>query len=159
MDVFLSDLDDLIRPYPFQVFNANRVAGWEHLYHAAINAIKAHQTCSMISNSISIEVILYASCQDQIFKAFRIMGIRPGLDRVALVIFASNRDEALDAYRMAELRIGARDDSVMKITDRKFEELVRVFGVTEEELVSLNDVRRESLRDIIIEKGALLATL
>jgi len=159
IDDFLSELEDLIGACPFQVFNANRVAGWKHLYHASINAVYAHQTSEMISNSIDIETLLYASCQDQIFRAFRKLGINPGLERVALIIFAGNRGEALEAYSRAELRIGRADDSVMNITDEKFSELKQVYDVTEEELSVMSGGKKEALRNIIIEKGALLITL
>ena len=77
-DVQFNDIDELIgkvrkvsSDHPFQLFNAEKVAGWKHLYFAAINAVKTFETGSAISKSLDVEIMLYAACLDQISKAFR----------------------------------------------------------------------------------------
>ena len=67
-EVDVSDVDELLRrlgeavsPHVFQVFDADRVAGWEHLFFSAVNAVKAFQAGAAVSKSLAVEVLLYAS--------------------------------------------------------------------------------------------------
>ncbi len=140
----------------FQLFDADRVAGWEHIYFASVNAVKAFETEAAVSKSLAIEVLLYASCQDQITVAFSILGISPNTDRVALLVMGESVSEAEHAFKKASKLIGNEDDSVLLVDNEKFDELKRVYSISDLELEAVAGSREEALARLIIERGALL---
>jgi len=140
----------------FQLFDAEKVAGWRHLFHAAVNAVHATRRGSAVSNSVEVESILYASCQDQISKAFTLIGLNPQVKNVAVLVISEDPSEAESlAVEIAE-RLGSPDDGVMDVTPEKFERLKDVFEVGDETLVAVGGDPYEALTSLIVEKGALL---
>ncbi len=75
VDELLNRLSRATSPAIFQIFDAARIAGWRHLYMAAVNAVGAFESGSPISRGLGIEVLLYASCQDQISRALDVVGV------------------------------------------------------------------------------------
>jgi KEOPS complex subunit Cgi121 len=156
VDFFLSKIRNLIGNLIFQVFDADLVAGWRHLFFSAVNAVKAFETGAAVSRNLSIEALLYASCQDQISKAFEVMGVKPTTKRVALMVFADSQKEAKMAIKRTFLAISEPDNSVLEIDDGKLNRIMNVFGISELELEAVGGSREEALSMIMIEKGALL---
>jgi tRNA threonylcarbamoyladenosine modification (KEOPS) complex Cgi121 subunit len=59
---------DLPLEVEVQVFDADIVASWQHLYFAALNALVAFKNGRNLSKSLAVETVLYASGQRQIKK-------------------------------------------------------------------------------------------
>ena len=156
VDRLLDSLEGAVSPQLFQVFDADRVAGWEHLYFAAVNAVKAFEAGSAVSKSLAIEVLLYASCQDQIKRAFKILGLSPSTEQVALLVMADGAEEAERAFERASGLIGTEDDTVLLVDDEKFEKQRRVYSVSDLELEAVGGPRNAALTSLLIERGALL---
>ena len=156
VDILLDRVGAEVSPYIFQLFDADRVAGWEHLYFASVNAVKAFETGSAVSKSLAIEVLLYASCQDQIAEAFTILGISSTTERVALLVMAEGVSEVEHAFNRASRLLGSDDDSVLHVNDEKFEELKQVYSVSDLELEAVSGTREEALTRLLMERGALL---
>lgn len=162
-DVDVSDVDELLRsvgeaasPHVFQVFEADRVAGWEHLFFSAVNAVKAFQAGAAVSKSLAVEVLLYASCQDQISQAFSIMGISPSTRRAALLLMGEPCEAVNQGFERASGLLGAPDDSVLGVDDKKYDELRRIFSISDLELEAVGGQMEDALLSLIIERGALL---
>ena len=161
----VADVDKLIEllsaeasPHAFQVFDADRVAGWRHLFFAALNAVKAFRDGYNVSKSLGIEVLVYASCQRQIREAFRIVGVRPGCSRMALVTLSEKRRGCLEAYRRCARLLGAEDDSVLEVSGEKLEVIKEVYGVTPQEMESrCGEAPGEAVSWLIVERMALLS--
>lgn len=156
VDSLLDRVGAEVSPYVFQLFDADHVAGWEHLYFASVNAVKAFETGSAVSKSLAIEVLLYASCQDQIVEAFTILGISSTTERVALLVMAEGVSEVEYAFKRASRLLGSEDDSVLHVNDEKFEKLKQVYSVLDLELEAVSGTREEALTRLLIERGALL---
>ena len=156
VDEVLSQVEEAVKPSIFQLFDADKVGGWKHLFFAAVNAVKAFETGVGVSKSLAIEVLLYASCQDQISQAFDIIGISPSSRRLALIVLAQHRGDAVNSFKMASKILGTEDDSVLVINEEKYERLKRTFGITETELAAVGSPREEALSAILVERGALL---
>jgi tRNA threonylcarbamoyladenosine modification (KEOPS) complex Cgi121 subunit len=145
-----------------QFFDAKAIASQQHLYFAALNALKAFEKNLNISNSLSIEVLLYASAQRQIRKAVGMLGIKPHSSQVAVLVIAETKretDKALEAA--SKLISGERDDNVLELTEEKFEGVKTLFGVSDLEVeakLRKEGLKREALVDLVIEHVALLAT-
>ena len=146
-----------------QFFDAKLVAGWQHLYFAALNAVNAFKNKLNISNNLSIEILLYASAQRQITEAVKLIGVHPNSCKVAVVIVANTRSEASSLLSIisALLTGSIRDDALLELTDDKVEGIERLFEISDIELeakVEKEDGMKEALTDLVIEHVALLVT-
>jgi KEOPS complex subunit Cgi121 len=145
-----------------QFFNAERVAGPQHLYFAALNALNAFEKRTNISNSLTVETLLYASAQRQIKKAVEMLGIKQNSSEVAVLIIAKNRQENdACASLIASLIPGERDDSVLELTDKKMKLIKNLFRISNLEFeakLKREGLEKEALTDLVIEYTALLVT-
>jgi tRNA threonylcarbamoyladenosine modification (KEOPS) complex Cgi121 subunit len=162
-EVSVADVDDLlssvrgaVKPALFQLFDADSVAGWRHLFYAAVNAVKAFDGETAVSRSLEMEVLLYASCQDQISQAFEVIGISRATERVGLVVLSKDAGEAGEAFVRISGVLGRADDSVLEMDEAKFEGIKSVFGVSDIELEAVGGPRIEALTWLVVERGALL---
>jgi tRNA threonylcarbamoyladenosine modification (KEOPS) complex Cgi121 subunit len=156
VDELLSSLSRATSPAVFQIFDAKRIAGWSHLYMAAVNAVGAFESGTTISRGLGIEVLLYASCQDQISRALDVVGVGPGTEKLALVVLRDGPGEAEAAFEKAADILGEVDDSVLGLDETKFREIAEVFGVSENALEAVGGERDKALTSLLVEKGALL---
>ena len=143
----------------FQLFNADMVAGERHLYYAAVNAVGAQSGGYAISRNLDVETLLYASCQDQISKALRLMGVKHDTRRVAVLVFSDNVNEAKTFAEKIVDNIGEQDDGVLEISPDKYESLKKAFGIIEETIKTVGSEPYDALTSLIIEKGALMPIL
>jgi KEOPS complex subunit Cgi121 len=145
-----------------QIFDANLIAGWEHLYFATVNALNASKSKLNISNSLAMETLLYASAQRQIDKAIDLLGIKGDSSQTAVLVIAKTLKEANSALEtVSRLVSGERDDSILDLTDRKIEGIRKLFDISDLELESKlkrKGLEKEALVDLVIEHMALLAT-
>jgi tRNA threonylcarbamoyladenosine modification (KEOPS) complex Cgi121 subunit len=162
-DVIIDDVDKIlalvgatVSPNIFQLFNADRIGGWEHIYFAAVNAVNAFETELAISKSLAIEVLVYASCQSQISAAFDILGISTFSERIALLVMAENTYDAERALNQASRLLGTKDDSVLDMSDKKFEELKQAYSITDLELETVERITDNAITHLLIERGSLL---
>ena len=156
VDELLSSLSRATSPAVFQIFDATRIAGWRHLYMAAVNVVGAFESGSPISRGLGIEVLLYASCQDQISRALDVVGVGPETEKLALIVLKEGSGEAEAAFAQAADILGEADDSVLMLDEIKFREIAKVFGVSENALEAVGGERDKALTSLLVEKGALL---
>jgi tRNA threonylcarbamoyladenosine modification (KEOPS) complex Cgi121 subunit len=156
LEAFLSRLGKTAEPAVFQVFDAGMVAGWRHLFFAAVNAVRSYESGSTISRSLGIEAFLHASCQDQISRAFEFMGVSEDSERVALLVLAEDPGAAEEAYEKVASLLGKEDDSVLEVSGEKFASIVEAFGISHAELEAVGGPLEEALGRAIVERGALL---
>jgi len=157
VDELLSSLSKATSPAVFQIFDSTRIAGWMHLYMAAVNAVGAFESGSPISRGLGIEVLLYASCQNQISRALDVVGVYPDTEKLALVVLRDSHDEAEATFKRAADILGEADDSVLELDEIKLREITKVFGVSERELEAVGGKRDNALTSLLVEKGALLS--
>jgi len=74
-----------------QLLKAKLIAGPEHLRFAARNALYSFRSKSPRSKSLAVEFLLYVSCQRQISKAIRLLGVEPTDRQVLLVALSESR--------------------------------------------------------------------
>ena len=159
---FLEHVRREVREAHVQFFDAKLIAGQQHLYFAALNALKAFERKSTISSSLAIEALLYASAQRQIRKAVDMLGIKEDSPQVAVLIMAEDRQGIDDCLKVvSRLMSGERDDGVLGLTDEKIKDIKKLFGVSDLEIeakLRRKGLEREALVDLVIEHVALLAT-
>ena len=70
-----------------QFMNGLLIADDIHLLSAAQNAVNALSGKYMLSRSLDVELLVYASAQRQIGKAIDELGVYDGRDHIAAVLF------------------------------------------------------------------------
>ena len=157
---FLKKVKGLKLNVTVQFFDARYVAGWEHLFFATLNALKSFESQRNISNRLEIEVLLYASTQNQIEKAIRMVGLKPESEDVAVLMISDSKGSLLSSLKKIEgLLGGVRDDSVISMTHEKTRFIREAFGVSdvEFEVLCRSKSEEEALKSLIIEHMAMLS--
>ena len=145
-----------------QFFDVRFVAGYEHLYFAVLNALTAFKNGLSISKNLAIEILLYAAAERQIRNAVQLLGVREDTAKVAVVVLAESKDEVVKALdKVSSIIQAEEDESILEIDDEKFETIRKLFNVSDLELeakLERKDLEKEALKDLIIERVALLVT-
>ncbi|MGZ7160461.1 MAG: KEOPS complex subunit Cgi121, partial [Methanobacterium sp.] len=127
-----------------QLLNADGIAGYEHILHATLHAIKAFERNENIANDLGIEICVRASAQRQISKALQILGIKKDEMNICAVAVDCNTD----ILNELEDILDKRDDEVLN-PDQKT--LKKIYDISDEELENSG-----SIENIMIEKTSLL---
>ncbi|MEM3797370.1 MAG: KEOPS complex subunit Cgi121 [Candidatus Bathyarchaeia archaeon] len=161
-NLFLKEARGLIgENVEVQFFNAKHVASWQHLYFAALNALKAFENKKNISKSLVLEVLLYASAQRQIRKATEFLGIRENTKEIAVLAIVESADQVEKALEaISKIVKGKRDDVVLELSQDKIVGIRKVFRISNAEIEAMTDGKtlERALIDLVIERIALLAT-
>jgi|GEM_PF-588873 len=148
-----------------QVVDSDIVAGKSHLEHAAVKAIQSWEK-DPISNSLSMEVLLFSTGERQIENALDKGGVKKkkGMGEEC----RKKGKEAKDDLGMAFVLIGnigwsdvldeldceiEIDEEVLKYTPEKEKRVREVFGIGEKEVEA---VGREKIPLIVLERVTLL---
>ena len=146
----------------FQLFDADLVATWEHLYFAVLNALMNLKGPLGISKSIAVETVLYASAQRQIRKAIEFMGLKPDSKNAAITVVCNHEESIEAAIKAASELLGAQsDDSVLELSEEKVNRIRKAFKISDAELdasKSRGANKEQALVDLIVERVALLST-
>ena len=140
-----------------QVLDAEVVYGEKHLLSAGEHAIRAMKQKRNSTNSLAMEILLYASGERQIKLGIQKMGVKKGASVVAFVMIDKLRDiseangnisnEEVETF-LKTLKF-RRDD---KVLEGDIDTLQR-FGITEQEI---NTVTSEKHGHLILEKVAMV---
>ena len=143
-----------------QFFDAGKVASWQHLYFAALNALTAFNNRINISRTLGMETLLYAAGERQITKATEKMGIKSVTREVAVLAVGKDR-KAVESANSKILRSigGEQDDMVLELSGSKNDLIKRVFniGETELETVMRKSDLEKALVDVVVERMALVS--
>jgi tRNA threonylcarbamoyladenosine modification (KEOPS) complex Cgi121 subunit len=144
-----------------QVFDADFIASWQHVFFAVVNALTAFQNGENISKSLSMETMLYASGCNQIKKATELVGIKSS--SANLVVLAVGHDS--DVVRSTMLAVsecikGEVDDEIIGLSESKMRMMMKVFGISDAEIGTVveDDDAEKVIIDLLIERMALLPT-
>ncbi len=147
-----------------QLLDADSIATWEHVFFSAMHALKAFVQKRNVSKTISMESLLYASCQRQIDIGIKKLGIDKNSKNIAVLIIGNivknieNAKEDISSLIEAE-----EEDIILDIQDNnKFEKLCDLYNISNNELSAFGIKERQMdnksfLVKIILEKSALLA--
>lgn len=161
IDEFFRNIRKKLKYAHAQFFDAKLVASRDHLYFAALNSLKAFENGSNRSRDMAIEALLYATAQRQIRNAVDIIGITQNSNDVAVLIITSTEQQADDALEtISELLSGLRNDAVLELTEEKFDDIKRLFRISDMELEANlveEGFEKKALVDLVVEHVALLA--
>ena len=144
-----------------QLFEADLIAGWQHLYFAVLNALLAFKTNRNLSRSLPVETALYASAQRQIRRAIDKIGLKPLSKNAAVILIGENPDSLKISLAIISKKLDRNpDETVLKLSKPKIQNIKREFEISKSELQfsTLAGDREQALTDLIIERVALLST-
>jgi len=135
-----------------QVFDASRVAGPEHLVHAARLALTAQATKRNFASSLNIELICWVAAERQIARAFEKVGLHVGSEALAVLVIGGTRPQVKKTLAgiLHELNL-KRDDGVLEFRREKVSQLRRVFSISGDES------KIAPTQKLVLERVALLA--
>ena len=145
----------------FQVFDAEKIVGFDHVRFAVLNAFKAFKAGRNISKSFPVEVMLYVSGQRQIGKALKMVGVCRETKNIVLVVFGSGEVASKVLDEVCRMVGGKLNSGVLKVNREKIETVKKTFGISDLEIETqiFSGVGLEkAVEKLVIEKVALLAT-
>lgn len=125
-----------------QLLDADGICGIEHVFHSVNQALLAFERDENLANDLSVEIILRASAQRQISKAFSLLGLREG-EMNLCGIFINCSDDIID-YLSSTFNV---DDSVLLPNNLRLKE---IFEIQDKMLDSM------SMEKIILDKVSKL---
>ena len=151
----LAELDKKVSSTVFQLFDADKIADQYHLYYAAANAFYAMENGGNISNKLDVETLLYASTQNQISKAIKLIGVSEKTKRIAVVVISEQENDST-ATEIADY-LGDLDDKALEIDQEKFEALKKLYEITDTAIETVGCDRYKALTSLITEKSTLIS--
>ncbi len=144
---FLEDITNLAKGHDLviQVFDAELIYGKNHLLSAYKKSKRAFEQKRNTTNSLEMEILLYASGERQIQKAIKKMGVKPGESKIALIIDGKIED----INKILEKLNLKRNDKILEGDHNT----LKKFGIKSEEIKT---VSKESYEDLVLEKIALV---
>ena len=160
LETFFDHIQERVKNSHVQFFDARLIAGSEHLYFAALNALRAFETGLNISRNPAIEALLYASGQHQIEKAIETLGITADSSEIGVLIMSETEMDAREFLMVvSDLLKGELCDDVLELTEEKMEIIRKLFSISDLELeaASRGEGLESTLINLVIEHVALLA--
>ncbi len=138
-----------------QAFDATVIYSKDHLISAATHAKRAFLQGTNATNSLALEILLYAAGERQIQKAIKKVGVKKGEQQIVFLITDSADQKGKKSIDKAVIRRILKtfqlttDEQELK-ADR---ETLKRFGITE---IELSTIPEEKYGDLILEKIALV---
>jgi len=132
-----------------QAFNADVIYGKNHLISAVDHAVRAMERKTNTTNSLAMEILLYAAGERQLKLAIPKMGVKKGDANIAFaVVDNKKRDEKSIDELLKELSL-ERDDNVLEGN----EDTLKSFGLNDQ---TIKTVTKDKYGDLILEKIAMV---
>ena len=137
-----------------QVFNSDLIFGKTHLISSVMHAVRSMNRENNSTNSLAMEILLYASGERQLKHAIPKMGVKNGKCHIAITFVKYEEGNLSDFDKLLineflNLVSFIRNDEVLE-GDIK---VLRNFGLIENEI---NTVPKSKYENLILEKIALV---
>jgi tRNA threonylcarbamoyladenosine modification (KEOPS) complex Cgi121 subunit len=145
-----------------QFLNALLIADEVHLLSAAQNAINAQHGDYMLSRSLDVEIIVFASTQRQIGRALDILGVYDGIDNVAVVVVGPDSTPVKNAVGRIIKQVGAEVVPPFKATRNRLDQIKHHYQITDKEIDAIEESeatesRMSALARCVASRVALVA--
>ncbi|MFW9974837.1 MAG: KEOPS complex subunit Cgi121 [Candidatus Thorarchaeota archaeon] len=124
-----------------QLLNGRLIADEIHLLSAVQNAINAQHGEYMLSRSLDVEIIIFASAQRQIGKAFDTLGVYDGLDEIAAVVVGSDVESVEKITLDLAKQIGKEILPPFPATNERIERIKDHYQIDDKEINTISESR------------------
>ncbi len=143
----MDNINEISKNCTIQLLNTDGIAGYEHILHATIHAIKAFEREDNIANDLGLEICVRASAQRQISKALNILGIKEGLVNICAVAVNCN-ENIMDKL---EIILGKKDNEVLKPDETILKKTYNISGTEIKTMKNVTNVMIERTTLLILE--------
>ena len=131
-----------------QVFDARMIFGEKHIVSAFEHAKRAFEQKMNTTNSLAMEILLYASGERQLKLAIPKMGVKKGQTDIVFIFVGGKITNGLIDELLGKLSLN-RDDKVLEGDINT----LKKFGLKEKEIKT---VSKDKYNELILEKIALV---
>jgi len=156
VDNFLKKILDFAQNHSIiiQVFNADMIYGKNHIISSVEHAKRAMNSKTNTTNSLGMEILLYASGERQLKLAIPKMGVKKGQSNIAFVFLSFNKKikvKMIDHLSDEILKLLSfyRNDAILDGN----KSVLKRFGIDETEI---STVSKDKYGDLILEKIAMV---
>jgi tRNA threonylcarbamoyladenosine modification (KEOPS) complex Cgi121 subunit len=145
-----------------QFLNAFLIADEVHLLSAAQNAINAQQGEYMLSRSLDVEIIVFASTQRQIGRALDALGVYDGIDNIAVVVVSPGSTSVKNTIGEIIKKVGEEVVPPFKATRNRLDQIKHHYQITDKEIDAIEESeatesRMSALARCVASRVALVA--
>ena len=138
---FLNEVNAFKSKYPestLQFVDASSIGGINHINHAVNQALIAFERNENLANDLSVEIVLRASAQRQISKAFNMLGLKEGESQIC-AIFINCPNEIINCFSNKF----TLNNNVLQVNTLKLQNL---YNISDKELMYMD------IEDILIDR-------
>jgi tRNA threonylcarbamoyladenosine modification (KEOPS) complex Cgi121 subunit len=117
-----------------QLLNGLLIAGEGHLLSAVQNAVNSRKGDYMLSRSLDVEIIVYASAQKQIGRALDALGVFDGLEAIAVVAVGADRSIVEESVQKLIAAIGNELEPSFKASEERIERIKTHYQIEDREI-------------------------
>lgn len=133
-----------------QFLDSSTIVDETHLLSASQNAINAWNGKYAISRSLGLEIAIYASAQKQIGKALDSIGVKDGLERIALVVVSTSKQSLVTCINTLISQIGDEVVEPFKISNERLAKLMKFYEISPKEIETLTSSKElDMLQDAL----------
>jgi len=148
--------------YAIQFLDSSLIASIGHLLSAAQNAVNAWKGDYMLTRGLDAEILVYASAQRQISRAIENLGIRDGLQSIALVVVGGSKKDVRSVITKMITKVGEEVKTAFVPDRERLERLMHHYGVDEKEVKALTDsdeieIWAEALSRCVVSRVSIVA--
>jgi KEOPS complex subunit Cgi121 len=156
IDIFLKIVGDFATKnnITIQSFNADLIFGKDHIISAVEHAIRAISQKTNTTNSLEMEILLYASGNRQLKLAIPKMGVKKGIGNIAFVFVGKEKSE-IPKKLITDLVKSLNLEANEKVLGGNKDTLIN-FGISKNEI---DTVTKDKYGHIILEKVAMVDIL
>ncbi|MFW9808718.1 MAG: KEOPS complex subunit Cgi121 [Candidatus Thorarchaeota archaeon] len=145
-----------------QLMNGLLIADDIHLLSAAQNAVNAFSGNYMLSRSLDVEIIVYASAQRQIGKALEEFGVHDDIVHIAAMVIGADRSSVTDTLGEITKTIGKEFSTPFEASKERFERVKKYFDIDDKEISVFSDStdmieRQKALAKCVVSRVSLVA--
>lgn len=151
IDLFLDKIQSYAQQnnVVIQAFDADLIYGKNHLISAVEHAKRAISQKNNTTNSLSMEILLYASGERQLKLAIPKMGVKKGEVNVAIIIITGQSLSENVVGKLLDCLLLDQDDKVLEGDN----DTLKKFGINKN---ALSTVSEGKYGDLILEKVAMV---
>jgi KEOPS complex subunit Cgi121 len=148
--------------YAIQFLDSSLIVSIGHLLSAAQNAVNAWKGDYMLTRGLDAEILVYASAQRQISRAIENLGIRDGLQSIALVVVGGSKKDVRNVITKMITKVGEEAKTAFVPDRERLERIMHHYDVNEKEVKALTDsdeieIWAEALSRCVVSRVSLVA--
>jgi tRNA threonylcarbamoyladenosine modification (KEOPS) complex Cgi121 subunit len=122
-----------------QLMNGLLIANETHLLSATQNAINAKRGEYMLSRSLDVEIIVFASAQRQIGRALDELGVYDGLNEIVVVMVGTDPSCVEQSIQDLAKKIGMEITPAFRATSERIERIKSHYQINDKEIGAISD--------------------